>query len=86
MRLQKSRGAQFKRYDPRPPSNQPVTGILQRKGDLGRIPTKKKVFEGEPNPIEVRKIKDQLNWIKSNETISFPERHKNIKKPLNTTL
>ena len=41
--------------------NLPVTGIPQRKGDRGRIPTKEKVFEGEPDPIEVRKLKDRLD-------------------------
>ena len=41
--------------------NLPVTGIPQRRGDRGRIPTKEKVFEGEPDPIEVRKLKDRLD-------------------------
>jgi len=41
--------------------NKPETGILERKGDLGRIPTKEKVLESEPDPIEVRKLKDQLD-------------------------
>ena len=41
--------------------NKPETGIPERKGDRGRIPTKEKVLEGEPDPIEVRKLKDQLD-------------------------
>jgi hypothetical protein len=40
--------------------NKPETGIPERKGDRGRIPTKEKVLEGEPDPIEVKKLKDQL--------------------------
>lgn len=39
----------------------PNTGIPARNGDRGRIPTKEKVLESEPNPIEVRKLKDQLD-------------------------
>jgi SRSO17 transposase len=41
--------------------NKPEKGIPERKGDCGRIPTKEKVLEGEPDPIEVRKLKDQLD-------------------------
>ena len=39
----------------------PAIGIPERKGDRGRIPTKEKVLEGEPDPVEVRKLKDQLD-------------------------
>ncbi len=39
----------------------PKTGILARKGDRGRIPTKEKLLDGEPDPIEVRKLKDLLD-------------------------
>jgi|LGVC01.1.fsa_nt_gb SRSO17 transposase len=41
--------------------NKPKTGVPARKGDRGRIPTKERVLEGEPDPIEVRKLKDQLD-------------------------
>ena len=41
--------------------NKPEKGIPERKGDLVRIPTKEKVLKGEPDPIEVRKLKDQLD-------------------------
>jgi len=40
--------------------NKPETGIPERKGDHGRISTKEWVLEGEPDPIEARKLKDQL--------------------------
>ena len=40
--------------------DKPETGVPARKGDHGRIPTKERVLEGEPDPIEVRKLKDQL--------------------------
>lgn len=39
----------------------PKVGIPERKSNHGRIPTAPKVLEGEPVPIEVRKIKDQLD-------------------------
>ena len=39
----------------------PTTGIPERKGDRGRIPIKEKVLESEPDPIEVRKLKDRLS-------------------------
>ena len=32
--------------------NKPETGIPARKGDRGRIPTKERVLEGEPDLIE----------------------------------
>lgn len=41
--------------------NNPKTGIPERKGDRGRIPTKKKVLEGESDPIKVRDLKEQLD-------------------------
>ncbi|HIE31910.1 MAG TPA: hypothetical protein EYP67_05965, partial [Methanosarcinales archaeon] len=40
--------------------NKPEKEIPERKGDLGRIPTKEKMREGEPHPIEVRDLKNQL--------------------------
>jgi SRSO17 transposase len=39
----------------------PQTGIPMRKGSRGRIPTKEKVLEGEPEPIEVSKIANHLS-------------------------
>ena len=38
----------------------PKIGVPERKGTHGRVPTKVRVLEGEPRPIEVRKLKDQL--------------------------
>ena len=38
----------------------PKVGIPEQKGTRGRVPTKVRVLEGEPRPIEVRKLKDQL--------------------------
>jgi len=38
----------------------PKVGIPERKGNRGRVPTKVRLLEGEPRPIEVRKLKDQL--------------------------
>jgi SRSO17 transposase len=39
----------------------PETGIPERKGDRGPNPTKEKVLEGEPDPIKVGELKDQLD-------------------------
>lgn len=39
----------------------PKTGIPERKGDRGPTPTKERVLEGEPEPIEVRELKDNLD-------------------------
>ncbi|MEA1944897.1 MAG: transposase, partial [Euryarchaeota archaeon] len=43
--------------------NKPETGIPERKGNRGRIPTKEKMLEGEPDPIEVRDLNDQLEAL-----------------------
>ena len=39
----------------------PRTGIPEKKGSRGRRPVREKVLEGEPKPLEVSKIKDQLD-------------------------
>jgi SRSO17 transposase len=44
--------------------NVPKTGVPARRGDRGRIPTRERVLEGEP--IEVRKLKDQLDTSRWN--------------------
>ena len=38
----------------------PMIELPLRKGSRGREPTKKRLVEGEPKPIDVRKIKEQL--------------------------
>jgi SRSO17 transposase len=45
----------------------PLTGIPERKRRRGRRPTREKVLDGEPGPIEVRKIKDLIGpekWVR----------------------
>lgn len=41
----------------------PEIGVPERKGNRGRIPSRKRVLDGEPEPIEVQKLKDQIqHW------------------------
>ena len=47
--------------------SKPMTGVPERKGKRGRIPTREKVLDEEPGPIEVRKIKDLIDaekWVR----------------------
>jgi SRSO17 transposase len=39
----------------------PKVGIPERKGSHGRIPIEPRVLEGEPDPVEVEKLKDKLD-------------------------
>lgn len=41
----------------------PEIGVPERKGNRGRIPSRKRVLDGEPEPIEVQKLKDLIqHW------------------------
>jgi len=40
--------------------SKPETGVPERKGNRDRIPSRRRVLDGEPEPIEVQKLKDQI--------------------------
>ena len=44
----------------------PKTGVPERKSNRGRVPTKERLLEGEPQPVEVRKLEDQLDDLQWN--------------------
>jgi len=39
----------------------PKTGVPKRNSNRGRAPTKERLLEGEPEPVKVRKLEDQLD-------------------------
>jgi SRSO17 transposase len=46
--------------------SRPKTGIPERNGKQGRYPNRERVLDGEPEPIEVQKIKEQIDpaqWV-----------------------
>lgn len=59
----------------------PQTGVPERNGDRGRIPSRKRVLDGDP-PIEVQKLKDQIqDYYQGYRAKGAPDRDRSSTSP-----